>query len=65
MKTRMCYRKGLESVVRGYCDSDYVADLDKRRSISGVVFTLGGNTISWRSSLQKVVNYRGRILGDE
>ncbi|CAB80825.1 putative polyprotein [Arabidopsis thaliana] len=25
------------------CDSDYVADLDKRRSISGYVFTVGGN----------------------
>lgn len=26
--------------VRGYCDSDYAADLDKRRSIAGYVFTV-------------------------
>ena len=42
-------------MLKGYCDSDYATDRDKRRSISGVVFTLGGNTISWRSRLQKVV----------
>ena len=33
----------------------YVVDVDRRRSISGVVFTLRENTISWRSSLQRVV----------
>ena len=39
----------------GYCDSDYAGDLDKRRSLSGYVFTVGGNTVSWKSSLQHVV----------
>lgn len=38
-----------------YCDSDYAADLDHRRSINGIVYTTGGNTISWRSPLQQVV----------
>jgi len=55
MNTKLCYRKGLEFVLKGYCDSDYATDRDKRRSISGVVFTLRGNTVSWRSRLQKVV----------
>lgn len=55
LKTRLCYRKGSEFVVKGYCDSDHGGDRDGRRSTSGMVFTLGGNTISWRSSLQKVV----------
>lgn len=55
METKLCYKKGSEFVLRGYCDSDYAADIDGRRSISGVVFTLGGNTISWKSSLQDVV----------
>lgn len=36
--------------VKGYCDSDFVGDLDKRRSLSRYVFTLGGNTVSWKSS---------------
>ncbi|KAL1189497.1 Retrovirus-related Pol polyprotein from transposon TNT 1-94 [Cardamine amara subsp. amara] len=55
LKMKLCYGKGSEFILRGYCDSDYAADMDKRRSISGVVFTLGGSAISWRSRLQKVV----------
>lgn len=55
LKTKLCYRRGSEFVVKGYCDSDHAGDRDRRRSTSGMVFTLGGNTISWRSSLQKVV----------
>ena len=30
----------------GYVDSDYAGDLDKRRSLTGYVFTLGGSAIS-------------------
>ncbi|KAL1190989.1 Retrovirus-related Pol polyprotein from transposon TNT 1-94 [Cardamine amara subsp. amara] len=55
LKMKLCYGKGSEFILGGYCDSDYAADMDKRRSISGVVFTLGGSAISWRSRLQKVV----------
>jgi len=29
--------------------------LDRRRSISGMTFTVGGNVVSWKSGLQKVV----------
>lgn len=36
-----CTRNGqLTSDVVGYCDSDYAGDLDKRRLLSGFVFTL-------------------------
>ena len=65
---KLCYRERSDFVLKGYCDSDYAADRDKRRSISGVVFTLGGNTISWRSRLQKVVTLsttEGGVLGYE
>ena len=41
--------------VEGFCDSDYSTDLDKRRSVTGYVFKVGGNTVSWRSTLQHVV----------
>ncbi|CAA7045319.1 unnamed protein product [Microthlaspi erraticum] len=41
--------------IQGYCDSDFAGDRDKRKSTSGYVFTVGGNTISWRSNLQPVV----------
>ena len=36
-------------------DSDYLGDLDKRRSITGYVFTLSQETMSWRSILQSTV----------
>ncbi|MCO5588730.1 hypothetical protein L7F22_042689 [Adiantum nelumboides] len=41
--------------VRGYTDSDYAGDLDKRRSTSGYVFTLAGGAIYWRSRLQDCI----------
>lgn len=41
--------------VEGFCDADYASDLDRRRSVTGYVFQVGGNTISWRSGLQHIV----------
>ena len=39
----------------GYVDSDYVGDLDKRRSTTGYVFTFSQAPVSWRSTLQSTV----------
>uniref|UniRef100_A0ACD5Z7T1 Uncharacterized protein n=1 Tax=Avena sativa TaxID=4498 RepID=A0ACD5Z7T1_AVESA len=39
----------------GYVDSDFAADLDKRRSLIGYVFTIGGCAVSWKATLQPVV----------
>lgn len=39
----------------GYVNSNYVRDLDKRRSITGYLFNLGGTTISWKPTLQSTV----------
>ncbi|KAL9859240.1 putative RNA-directed DNA polymerase [Arabidopsis thaliana] len=52
---KLCYMKQDDFLLRGYCDSDYGSNFDTRRSISGYVFTIGGNTIIWKSKLQKVV----------
>lgn len=41
--------------VLGYVDSDFAADLDKRRSLTGYVFTVGSCAVSWRATLQPVV----------
>lgn len=43
-----------ESVV-GYVDSDYAGDLDKRRSMTGYVFTISGCTVSWKATLQSTI----------
>ncbi|PHU26198.1 Retrovirus-related Pol polyprotein from transposon TNT 1-94 [Capsicum chinense] len=39
----------------GYVDSDFTGDRDKRRSLTGYVFTIGGCTISWKATLQTTV----------
>jgi len=39
----------------GYVDSDHAADLDKRRSLTGYVFIVGGCAVSWRACLQSTV----------
>jgi hypothetical protein len=46
---------GINSSVIGYVDSDYAGDLDKRRSLTGFVFTLSGCAISWKATLQSTV----------
>ncbi|KAH9670424.1 hypothetical protein KPL70_016984 [Citrus sinensis] len=50
----LCYG-GSEFTVRGYVDSDFAGDLDKRKSTTSYVFTLAGAAISWVSKLQIVV----------
>ncbi|PHT38563.1 hypothetical protein CQW23_22136 [Capsicum baccatum] len=39
----------------GYVDSDFAGDLDKSRSLTGYVFTIGGCAISWKDTLQTTV----------
>jgi len=43
-----------DNVVR-YVDSDYAGDLDRRRSLSGYIFTLCNSVISWKATLQSIV----------
>ncbi|KAH9687520.1 Integrase catalytic domain-containing protein [Citrus sinensis] len=50
----LCYG-GSEFTVRGYVDSGFTGDLDKRKSTTGYVFTLTGAVVSWVSKLQTVV----------
>ena len=54
-KLSLMFSKGSDFQGRGFCDSDYASDQDRSRSITGFVFTVGGNTVSWRSCLQKFV----------
>ncbi|CAA7023986.1 unnamed protein product [Microthlaspi erraticum] len=49
------YQEEKVSVLMGFCDSDYATDIDRRRSVTGYIFQVWGNTVSWRSNLQSVV----------
>ena len=44
-----------DDILEGFCDSDYAANLDNRKSQSGYIFTLFGTAVSWKSNLQPVV----------
>ncbi|XP_071689078.1 secreted RxLR effector protein 161-like [Rutidosis leptorrhynchoides] len=41
--------------VTGYINSDFAGDLDRRRSQTRYVFTLGRCAISWKATLQSTV----------
>lgn len=47
--------KNTSSKVLNYVDSNFVRDLDRRRSVTGFVFTLFGGAVSWKASLQSIV----------
>ena len=49
------YYGGSEFTVKGYVDSNFVGDLNKRKSTTGCVFTLAGAVVSLVSKLQTVV----------
>ncbi|KAH9753660.1 hypothetical protein KPL71_015154 [Citrus sinensis] len=51
----LLFKKDCSQQCVGYCDSDFTGDLDKRRSTTGYVFTLGGGPVSWRSILQSTI----------
>ncbi|KAH9679291.1 retrovirus-related pol polyprotein from transposon TNT 1-94-like protein [Citrus sinensis] len=51
----LLFKKDCGQQCVGYCDSNFAGDLDKRRSTTGYVFTLGGGPVSWRSILQSTI----------
>ena len=50
----LCYG-GSEFTIKGYVNSDFAGDIDKRKSTISYVFTLAGATVSWVSKMQTVV----------
>ena len=55
--TRECglYYNRYPTVIEGHCDANWISDMNDSRSTSGYVFTLGGASISWKSSKQIVI----------
>ena len=44
-----------ELQVEEYTDSDFMSDLDDRKSTSGYVFIYNGGAVSWKSSKQPII----------
>ena len=51
----LIYGGDADCLVAGYSDSDYAADVDGRRSMTGYIFTLGNSVVSWKATLQPSV----------
>lgn len=49
------FKADKSEMIEGYADADYANDVNDRKSISGNVFTMCGDTISWSSKKQKTV----------
>ncbi|PHT38107.1 hypothetical protein CQW23_21680 [Capsicum baccatum] len=43
------------AVLEGYSDANWITELNEVKSISGYVFTIGGGTVSWKSSKQTCI----------
>ncbi|KAL5549510.1 hypothetical protein UlMin_004741 [Ulmus minor] len=43
------------AILKGYVDSDFAGDKDKRRSTTSYIFTLCDCCVSWKSQLQSIV----------
>lgn len=41
--------------VVGYVDSNFASDQEKRRSLSGYIFTFYNSAIGWKASLHSIV----------
>lgn len=55
MNFGMWYKRGGTGELLVYTDSDFVGDIDSRRSISGYVFLLGNAAEAWSSKKQPIV----------
>lgn len=55
LNMKLTYGGIQQNTVVGFCDSDYAADIDDRKSTSGYVFVRNGAAISWQTKKQPTV----------
>lgn len=51
----LVFRQSTSMNLVGYCDSDWAADKNDRKSITGYVFMMAGAAITWKSKKQQTV----------
>lgn len=47
--------RGSDTTLTGFCDADYAADTDTRKSTTGYVFLFNGGAVTWSSKRQPTV----------
>lgn len=55
MDAKLTYSRSSESFIFAYCDADWAADVDERRSCTGYAFIKQGGAISWNSKRQPTI----------
>lgn len=55
LEAKLSFSKASNSKVSGYCDADWAADLDERRSCTGYAFIKQGGAISWNCKRQPTI----------
>ncbi|CAH2086634.1 unnamed protein product [Euphydryas editha] len=53
---KLVYRNGVNVQLQGYTDADWAGDQGDRKSTSGYVMKVFGNTVSWSSNKQQCVS---------
>jgi hypothetical protein len=43
------------TILEGYCNANWISDVDEIYATSGYVFSLGGGTVSWKSCKQTIL----------
>jgi hypothetical protein len=46
---------GYPTILEGYCDANWISDVDEIYATSGYVFSLGGGVVSWKSCKQTIL----------
>jgi hypothetical protein len=46
---------GYPTILEGYCDANWISDVDEIYGTSGYVFSLGGDSVSWKSCKQTIL----------
>lgn len=55
-KLKMNYGTVYNEILNAYVDADWAADIQDRKSTSGIVISVFGNVVMWRSQKQKIVS---------
>ncbi|XP_039312381.1 secreted RxLR effector protein 161-like [Solenopsis invicta] len=58
INTKMTFCKGnSNNILTGFTDADWANDMEERKSITGYIFEVYGNTVNWASRKQSTISF--------